>query len=119
MINQSREVFCQGRFPASLIYADCDPTAPQGSPKSGHAWSPVSGELLFRQPAAQNVTMFCGPQPLPGHVDQRGLMDWTAGFAPHFEAIGAKKLRGAIRSGKISVASRITLSPITLLRGSY
>ena len=78
---------------------------------------------------------------MPGHVDQRGLMDWTAGFAPHFEAIGAKKLRyvlerfafgrlrvrvahgihrgGAIRSGKISVASRITLSPITLLRGSY
>ncbi len=30
---------------------------------------------------------------MPGHVDQRGLMDWTAGFAPHFEAIGAKKLR--------------------------
>src|SRR6266513_468808 len=27
MINQSREVFCQGRFPASLIYADCDPMA--------------------------------------------------------------------------------------------
>ena len=25
--------------------------------------------------------------------DQQGLMDWTAGFAPHFEAIGAKKLR--------------------------